>query len=106
MKAIHHFKTHKGQPYKVVLVKGLKENGEPMLGLCDEPSDEEVAFLRLNAEMCDYQLMETAIHELAHAFFWEASETNVNKFAKATMSLLRRLGYVPAANDRSRFRLS
>lgn len=104
VKVIHRFKTHKRESYKVVLVKNLTDEGEPMLGLCDEPNPEEIVLLRLNQDMSDYQLMETIIHEMAHAHFWDKSETNVNRFAKATMSLLRRLGYLPAANDRSRFR--
>jgi hypothetical protein len=97
MKVIHHFKTHRGDTYKIVSQKRIRNGGYDCFGLCDPPDDEE-AIIRISQGMSNYDLMGTIIHEMAHAFFYERSETNVTRFTQSVMTLLRRLQLTP--NDR------
>lgn len=104
MKVVHKFKTYKRTPYIVVLQKKVvKPDGTVCFGICDSPN-KDGAFIRLENGQGDYRMIETIIHEMAHAFFFESCETNVSQFASSVMTLLKKMGLLVRVNGHSRYR--
>ena len=64
-------------------------------GLCYDPSEDNPKIL-VNPKQTENELMNTIIHELAHAFFWRASEKRVTKFANTVTRFLRKEGWAKA----------
>ena len=79
------FKTPKGAQYEVIFRKPdrrLKADGT-----CADPK-EEFPKIYVNPHLTKQSELNTIIHEFAHAFFWDKSETQVKKFANALSRFL------------------
>ena len=60
-------------------------------GICYNPQDEKPKiFINPRGKR---GLLNTSIHEFAHAFFWESTETNVFKFANVVSKFLYQQGW-------------
>ena len=57
-----------------------------------DPSEDDPKIL-VNPNQTERQLMNTIIHEMAHAFFWNKSEENVSKFANTVTRFLYAQGW-------------
>ena len=93
MTPIHHFKTHKNEYYSVEFTKFKRTKGQSeLLGLCDPP-DESGALIQLEERQTDGELFNSAIHESLHAFFFDKSETSVERCSNTIVTLLKKLGF-------------
>ena len=61
-------------------------------GICYDPS-EETPKIFVNPDQPDKEVLNTIIHEIAHAFFWGASEKAVTKFGNTVARCLSREGW-------------
>jgi len=85
------FRTYDGKVrYEVILKKPPKAYNA--VGLCFDPTEEEPKIL-VSPSQTERQFMNTIVHELAHAFFWDASEENVAKFGNTVTRLLYSQGW-------------
>lgn len=84
------FEDGKGHKYKV-LFKKLPPRCSYM-GLCEDPEDESPKIV-INSKLKGKGLMNTLIHEFAHAFFWESTEKNVTIFANKITKILYQMGW-------------
>jgi hypothetical protein len=83
------FKTAKGVEYEVVFRK--PDRRFRAVGLCSDPSVSEqgqVPRVQISPYLTKQTELNTSIHEFAHAFFWDKSETEVAKFANALSRFL------------------
>lgn len=103
MKVIHKFKTHRGHPYTVVWQKKITLKGQRCFGQCESPH-QEGSLIKLEEGQDDYCLIDTILHEMAHAFFFEQSEKNVTRFTKSTLTLLKKMGLLIRIKENERFR--
>jgi hypothetical protein len=92
VKVIHHFKTHKGEPYEVIVQKRIQVDNVECYGLCEQP-DKDGSFIKLAEKQSDDRLLETIIHEVCHSFFFDKSETSVDRFSKTCVTLLKKMGF-------------
>ena len=91
------FRTYDGKVrYEVILKKPPKTYNA--VGLCFDPSEDDPKIL-VNPNQTERQLMNTMIHELAHAFFWDSSEENVTKFGNTVTRYLYSQGWRKAEKD-------
>ena len=82
------FKNASGVEYKVILRKPNSAHfGEDCDGYCTNPEDESPR-IYINPHNSDQTILNTAIHEFAHAFFWDKPETAVKKLAAALSRFL------------------
>ena len=56
-------------------------------GICQDPRDKNPNIF-INPYLTDQSEMNTIIHELAHAFFWDKSERAVERFASTCSHFL------------------
>ena len=84
------FKDNKGHKYEVIF-KRLPSNCSYM-GLCEDP-EEDAPQIVIKKNLGDKSLLNTIIHEFAHAFFWESTEGNVRTFANKVTKLLYEMGW-------------
>jgi hypothetical protein len=101
VKVIHAFKTHKGEPYHVILQKKIVWKKNIVDGLCEY--DSEDCKIKICQKLVGQDLIETIIHEMAHAFFSQASETNVTRFARSVITLLKKMRLLNKFNDRCHY---
>ena len=76
------FKNTKGIEYEVLFYKPNKKVYDGAVGICDDPKEKDPKIL-INPYLSDRSELNTAIHEFAHAFFWDKSEKDVMSFANA-----------------------
>lgn len=84
------FENTQGHRYEVVF-KRLNSRCS-YVGLCDDPED-EAPKITIGKNLRPKSQLNTIIHEFAHAFFWDSSERNVNKFANKVSNFLYLLGW-------------
>jgi len=85
------FRTYDGKVrYEVILKKPPKCYNA--VGLCLDPTESDPKIL-VNPNQTERQLMNTIIHEFAHAFFWDSSEQNVSKFGNIITRYLYSQGW-------------
>ena len=84
------FRTHNKARYELFLKKPPKCYQAE--GICYDPVEDNPKIL-VNPNQSEKQVMNTIIHEIAHAFFWDASEGNVAKFANTVARLLYKEGW-------------
>jgi Zn-dependent peptidase ImmA (M78 family) len=84
------FRTDKQVRYELLLKKPHKSYKAE--GICYDPS-EKAPKIFVNPDQTNKQVLNTIIHEIAHAFFWEASEKAVTKFANTVARCLSREGW-------------
>jgi hypothetical protein len=95
MALIKTFTTINGSKYKVFLTKEFPkgESSDIDDGICFEPVNGEAA-IYIDDRLGKDRLAEVIIHEIAHAFFWQASEERVEKFAKVVADTLKKQGFI------------
>ena len=77
------FKNAEGVEYKVLFRKpNRKYYGDDCDGVCSKDS------ILINPNRTDQTILNTSIHEFAHAFFWDKREYEVAKFANACSRFL------------------
>ena len=86
------FRNVDGVRYEVYFVKPNKAYYGDVHGMCDDP-EEKNAKIYINPYLSKKSELNTMIHEMTHAFFWDKSENEVYKFANAVTALLYRQGW-------------
>ena len=81
------FKNSKGVEYDVYLKKPDGRSYKEADGICSDP-DSRRPKIFIRPDLTTQSELNTCVHELAHAFFWDETETNVTKFANACSRLL------------------
>ena len=81
------FKNSKGKEYIVLFKKPHGKHYDEADGVCYSPDDERPR-IYINPYLTKQSELNTCIHEFAHAFFWEATENQVNKFGNAVSKFL------------------
>jgi hypothetical protein len=94
------FRTYNGKVrYEVLLKKPPKTY--KAVGLCFDPTEESPKII-VNPHQTERQLMNTIIHEFAHAFFWDSSEQNVTKFGNIVTRYLYSQGWKKAKPNKKK----
>jgi len=92
------FRTYDGKTrYEVFLKKPPKAYKAE--GLCFDPTEDSPKIM-VNPNQTERQLMNTIVHEFAHAFFWNASEANVSKFGNIVTKYLYQQGWHKKSDKR------
>lgn len=87
------FKNSEGAVYEVYFVKPNKAYyGDCTVGLCASP-EQKNAKIYVSPYLTQKSELNTVIHEICHAFFWDKQEGRVNKFANTVAGLLYRQGW-------------
>lgn len=94
------FRNVQGIKYKVYFVKPNENYYGEVHGLCDNP-EEENAKIYINPYLTQKSELNTIIHEMVHAFFWDKTEKEVYKFANTVTALLYRQGWRRDDNKRN-----
>ena len=81
------FKTPKGAKYEILFRKPDKRHFDDADGICTPPKSPHPK-IHINPKLTDQSSLNTAIHEIAHAFFWNKSETEIFKFANTCSRFL------------------
>ena len=81
------FKNTKGVEYEVLFHKPNKKVYNHAVGLCHDPNEKDPKIL-IDPYQTDQGELNTAIHEFAHAFFWDKSEKDVYSYANALSRFL------------------
>lgn len=84
------FRTDKGIRYELLLKKPHKCYKAE--GICYDPSEDEPKIF-VSPDQPDKEVLNTIIHEIAHAFFWEAPEKTITKFGNTVARCLSREGW-------------
>lgn len=79
------FKTSKGVEYEVIFRK--PDRRYRAVGLCSDPNS-KIPKIQISPYLSKQTELNTSIHEFAHAFFWDKTETEVAKFANALSRFL------------------
>ena len=83
------FKNSKGVTYEVIFRKPNKQHyGNECDGVCYDPDEKPKPKIMISPYLTDQSEINTCIHEIAHAFFWEETETNITKFANVCSRFL------------------
>ena len=86
------FSTTKGVQYEIVFRKPHKAYGNDLDGLCIDPCEENPK-IYINPYISKNCELNTSIHEIAHAFFWDKSETDISRFADVCSNFLYQNGW-------------
>ena len=93
MKANFKFTNTKGVEYEIVFRKPRKDAyGEGTVGLCIDPN-EDTPKIYISPYQTKKSELNTSIHEIAHAFFWDKSETDIARFADVCSNFLYQNGW-------------
>ncbi|MAH50979.1 hypothetical protein CMI37_34500 [Candidatus Pacearchaeota archaeon] len=84
------FKNAQGVEYEVIFRKPDKRTwGEDCDGVCFYPNDNEnKSKIYINPYRTNQTQLNTIIHEVAHAFFWDKKEYEIKKYADTMSRLL------------------
>jgi len=86
------FRNLDGIRYEVYFVKPNTAYYGDVHGLCDDP-EEKNAKIYINPYLTQKSELNTIIHEMSHAFFWDKTEKEVYAFANAVTAILYRQGW-------------
>ena len=86
------FTNTKGISYLVFFYKPHEKHFGGADGLCYDP-DEDTPRILINPYLTQKTELNTIIHEFCHAFFWDATEKEVYKFANTVTGFLYRQGW-------------
>ena len=86
------FTNTKGVEYEIVFRKPHKAYGDVVDGLCIDPSETDPK-IYINPYLTKKSELNTSIHEIAHAFFWDKSETDIARFADVCSNFLYQNGW-------------
>ena len=82
------FKNSKGVEYEVIFRKPNKKiYGNGCHGVCDDPKEEDAKIL-ISPYLTKQSELNTIIHEMAHAFFWDKTEKEIFSYANAVSRML------------------
>ena len=81
------FKNAKGIEYEIIFRKPDKKHFGEADGICTDP-DKESPKIHINPYLTKQSELNTVIHEVAHAFFWDKTEAEVYKFANTLSRFL------------------
>ena len=82
------FKNTKGVEYEVIFRKPNKNTyGEHCDGICYDPKDKDPKIL-ISPYLSKQTELNTIIHEMAHAFFWDKKEYEIKKYADTMSRIL------------------
>ena len=84
------FRTDRRIRYELLLKKPHKCYKAE--GICYDPSEQEPKIF-INPDQPEKEVLNTIVHEMAHAFFWNATEKTVTKFGDTVARLLYREGW-------------
>lgn len=95
MPLIKIFTTTDGANYKVFLTKDFPKSDpvEENDGVCLDPKSKKPAIF-IDSDLEGFRLAEIIIHEIAHAFFWNAKEERVEEYARVVAETLRNQGLI------------
>lgn len=79
------FKNHEGIQYRIKWHKMPAKYH----GLCDDPESHNPQ-IQIQDDLDRRMTMNIIIHEVLHAFFWNAPEKKVNKFANVVTRLIQK----------------
>ena len=86
------FTNTKGVVYEIVFRKPHKAYGDYVDGLCIDP-EEDSPKIYINPYLTKKSELNTCIHEIARAFFWDKSETDIKRFADVCSNFLYQNGW-------------
>jgi hypothetical protein len=92
------FKNAKNKRYEAYVRKTPKEY-EHCDGICEDPGEEDPR-IYIKPDMSDRKEMNTMIHEMCHAFFFDEPEYKVYRYANAISSWLHQMGWRKVADPR------
>ena len=82
------FKNGEKAKYEIVFNKpNAKHFGADTEGVC-HPPNETTSKIYISPYLTKQSELNTVIHEMAHAFFWDKSETEIYKFANTVSRFL------------------
>ena len=81
------FKNADNIVYEVLYTKPNSHHYGDADGTCSDPTEEEPK-IHINPYLTKQSELNTAIHEFAHAFFWDKSEKEIYKFANTLSRFL------------------
>jgi hypothetical protein len=73
------FKNFEGREYEIIFKKPNSHHYGEADGTCQDPESESPK-IYINPYLTKQSELNTSIHEVAHAFFWNASEAQIKKF--------------------------
>jgi hypothetical protein len=94
------FTNTKGVTYYSYLKKPDKRIGRAIDGLCADP-DDDIPMIYIRPGMSDRREMNTQIHEVAHAFFWDKPETDIRRYADTVSRYLHEMGWRKVADPQT-----
>ncbi len=92
MKKTFKFTNTKGIEYEIIFRKPHKSYGEIVDGICIDPSEDDPK-IYISPYLTKKTELNTCIHEICHAFFWDKSETDVARFADVCSNFLYQNGW-------------
>lgn len=91
------FTNTKGVEYEIIFRKPRKDAyGEGTFGLCVDPTEAKENYtpkIYISPYLTKKSELNTCIHEIAHAFFWDKSETDITRFADVASNFLYKNGW-------------
>lgn len=91
------FTNTKGVVYEIIFRKPRKDAyGKDTYGICVDPNeskDNYIPKIYINPYLTKKSELNTSIHEIAHAFFWDKSETDISRFADVCSNFLYKNGW-------------
>jgi hypothetical protein len=91
------FNNTKGITYEVIFRKPRKDAyGKNTYGICVDPNESKNGYIPkiyISPYLTKKSELNTSIHEIAHAFFWDKSETDITRFADVCSNFLYKNGW-------------
>ena len=88
----HKFKNSKGIEFEILFRKPDKRNGE-CDGVCYKEDDDSKGKIFIRPGMSAKRELNTIIHEILHAFYWDKSEYDVDRCASVISNYLSKSGW-------------
>ena len=87
-KDIFSFKNTKGAEYRIIFRKPNSASyGEACDGYCEDPKDKDPKIV-ISPYLTKQSELNTIVHEMAHAFFWDKPEADIFAFANSVSRML------------------
>jgi len=86
------FKNAQGIRYEIYFRKPNRAHYGKADGYCHDPEENDPR-IYINPHLTPKSELNTIIHELGHAFFWDKPEKEIYKYANAVAAFLYRQGW-------------
>jgi len=86
-KANFKFKNTKGVEYEIIFKKPNSKYYADADGYCHDPKEKDPKIV-VSPYLTKQSELNTIIHEMAHAFFWDKPETDIFNYANAVSRML------------------